>query len=332
MPHTANSTPRVSVIIPSYKTAHLIAGCLDSVLSQTYQDFEAIVVNDGSPDTAELEKVLEPYRDRIVYIQQPNKRAAGARNTAIQHARGEFLAFLDSDDTWLPDHLSSQMQLADADPSLDLIYSNAMLVWPSDREQEFMERCPSQGQATLAALVVERCQIPISTVVVRKQVLVRAGGFDEKLPRCDDYDMWVRAAFHGAKIGYGRKVQARLNAGRPGSLSIERAKMVEAYWNILEKLERTLPLSDADRSVVQKRAAHIKAKYFVEQGKTLLKQGEFQKAKQSFADANRNLRSPRLHLVLLGLTVAPDMTRKVASVWNRIITGTARPKLGRAHT
>lgn len=331
MPHTANSTPRVSVIIPSYKTAHLIAGCLDSVLSQAYQDFEAIVVNDGSPDTEELEKVLQPYLDRIVYIKQPNKRAAGARNTAIQQARGEFLAFLDSDDTWLPDHLSSQMKLADADPSLDLIYANAMLVWP-DREQEFMERCPSHGQATFASLIVERCQIPISTVVVRKQMLVKAGLFDEKLPRCDDYEMWVRAAFHGAKIGYSRKVQARLNNGRPGSLSFERAKMVEAYWNILEKLDRTLPLSDADRSVVQKRAAHIKALYLVEQGKDLLKQREFQKAQQSFAEANRNLRAPRLKLVLLGLRVAPDMTRKLASVWNRMITGTTRPKLGGAHT
>jgi cellulose synthase/poly-beta-1,6-N-acetylglucosamine synthase-like glycosyltransferase len=78
MPVAANASPRISVIIPAYKTAHLIAGCLDSVSSQTYQDFEAIVVNDGSPDTRELEKVLQPYMGRIVYIVQPNKRAAGA--------------------------------------------------------------------------------------------------------------------------------------------------------------------------------------------------------------------------------------------------------------
>src|ERR1700682_3677216 len=100
-------SPRVSIIIPSYKTADLIAACLDSVFAQTFQDFEAIVVNDGSPDTPELEKVLAPYLDRVVYIKQPNKRAAGARNTAIAQARGEFLAFLDSDDSWYPDHLES---------------------------------------------------------------------------------------------------------------------------------------------------------------------------------------------------------------------------------
>ena len=77
-----NQTPRVSVLIPAYNTAFMIAGCLDSVFAQTYRDFEAIVVNDGSPDTPELEKVLQPYMDRIVYIVQPNKRAAGALGTS----------------------------------------------------------------------------------------------------------------------------------------------------------------------------------------------------------------------------------------------------------
>src|SRR5882757_10706658 len=133
----ASNAPKVSVIIPSYKTATLIARCLDTVMAQTFQDFEAIVVNDGSPDTPELEKVLQPYMERIVYIVQPNKRAAGARNTAIQRARGEFLAFLDSDDTWLPDHLASQMQLVDVDPSLDLVYSNALMVGDPGREISF---------------------------------------------------------------------------------------------------------------------------------------------------------------------------------------------------
>src|ERR1700689_944319 len=133
-----NAAPKISIIIPSYKTADLIAACLDSAFAQTYTDFEAIVVNDGSPDTPELEKALQPYMDRIVYIKQENKRAAGARNNAIRNARGEFVAFLDSDDTWMPDHLSSQMQLFSADPSLGLTYSNGLVGMPGE-EREFME-------------------------------------------------------------------------------------------------------------------------------------------------------------------------------------------------
>src|SRR5215471_17135192 len=131
----SNTAPRISVIIPSYNTAHLNAECLDSVMAQTYKDFEVILVNDGSPDTPELEKALQPYMDRIVYIKQENKRAAGARNNAIRQARGEFVAFLDSDDTWMSDHLASQMQLITDDPSLDLVYSNAVLVGDPEEEQ-----------------------------------------------------------------------------------------------------------------------------------------------------------------------------------------------------
>src|SRR3979411_3252456 len=131
------ASPRVSIIIPSYKTADLIAACLDSVFAQTFQDFEAIVVNDGSPDTPELEKVLQPYLDRIVYIKQVNKRAAGARNTAIGKSGGEFLAFLDSDDTWLPNHLESQMKQFEADPELGLGYANAGLLGDPTRHVEF---------------------------------------------------------------------------------------------------------------------------------------------------------------------------------------------------
>jgi glycosyltransferase involved in cell wall biosynthesis len=94
----AGAGPTISVIIPSYNTAPLIANCLDSVFAQSFSDFEVVVVNDGSPDTAKLEEALRPYLEKIVYIVQENKRAAGARNTAIGKARGEFLAFLDSDD------------------------------------------------------------------------------------------------------------------------------------------------------------------------------------------------------------------------------------------
>lgn len=332
MPVTASQTPRISVIIPAYKTAHLIAGCLDTVMGQTYQNFEALVVNDGSPDTPELEKVLAPYMDRIVYIKQTNKRAAGARNTAIAQARGEFLAFLDSDDSWYPDHLESQMKLADADPSLDLIYSNALVIGNPEHEWKFADRCPSNGEATFAALIVERCQIPISTVVVRKTALVKAGGFDETLLRCDDYDMWVRAAFHGAKIGYSSKVQARLNAGRPDSLSEERGKMVEGYWIILEKFSRTLPLKGADRALVEKRAAEIKSNYLVEKGKKQLKAGEFAMAAESFHEANRNLKAPRLSLVLFGLKFFPALTRQLATFRTRVMSGPPRPKLGGARS
>lgn len=315
-----NRAPKVSVIIPTYKTADLIATCLDSVFAQTYSDFVAMVVNDGSPDTPELERVLQPYMDRIVYIKQENKRAAGARNNAIRQAQSEFVAFLDSDDTWMPDHLSSQMQLFAENPSLDLVYCDAMLVYQLGDECKFMERNPSNGEVTFEALIVERCQIPISTVVARKKALVDAGLFDEKLPRCDDYDMWVRTAFSGAKIAYSRNLGANLAADRPGSLSQSRARMIEGYWNILEKFKRTLPLKDADRVTVDARAAEIRARYLLEEGKCKMAACQFEEARQLISEANKHFQKSLLSLALLGLSIAPHATAKLMPFWAKIRT------------
>jgi hypothetical protein len=315
------TSPRVSIIIPSYNTAHLIAACLDSVFAQTFEDFEAIVVNDGSPDTPELEGVLQPYldrnSDRIVYIKQVNKRAAGARNTAIARARGQFLAFLDSDDTWLPNHLESQMKQFNADPALCLAYANAVMVGDPARHVEFMTRCPSAGEAGFEALVVERCQIPVSTVVARKTAILKAGGFDESLTRCDDYNMWLRTAFYGGKVGYNRQVQARLADGRPGSLGLSRARMAEAYWMILEKADQNLPLTPAQRELVRGRAAEIHARYLLEEGKNLLSARDFPRARERFSEANQYLRRAKLSLVLFGLKVAPNATSRLYSFWTQ---------------
>lgn len=311
------SAPRVSIIIPSYNTADLVAACLESVFAQTFQDFEAIVVNDGSPDTPELERVLQPYLDRIVYIKQVNKRAAGARNTAIARARGEFLAFLDSDDTWLPNHLESQMKQFEADPALGLVYANAVLIGDPARHIEFMEKCPSAGEAGFEALVVENCQIPVSTVVARKAAIVKAGGFDESLARCDDYDMWLRTAFYGGEVGYNRQVQACLADGRPGSLGVSRARMAEACWLILEKADQKLPLSSAQRKLVRNRAAEIRARYLLEEGKDHLSTRNFPKARERFSEANHYFRKATLSLVLFGLKVAPNATSRLFTFWKQ---------------
>lgn len=313
--HESQITPRVSVIIPAYNTASLISTCLDSILTQTFRDFEAIVVNDGSPDTPELDKVMQRYLDRdpdrIVYIKQVNKRAAGARNTAIARARGEFLAFLDSDDAWLPIHLESQMKQFEADPSLCLVFANAVFVGDPARHVEFMDRCPSVGEANFETVAVEKCQIPVATVVARKAAILKAGGFDESMVRCDDYNMWLRTLFYGGKAGYTRQVQARLADGRPGSLGLSRAKMAEAYWSILEKAARELPLSPTQRKIVEDRAAQIHAQYLLEDGKNHLSTRDFAKARERLSEANHYFRKVKLSLVLFGLKIAPNATSRI---------------------
>ena len=107
-----DAPPLVSVIIPAYMAAAYIHETLESVFRQTYRNFEVILINDGSPDTEDFERAIAPYRDRIIYIRQENGGPSAARNTGIRRARGEYLAFLDSDDVWYPTCLAALVELA----------------------------------------------------------------------------------------------------------------------------------------------------------------------------------------------------------------------------
>src|SRR5882762_5194968 len=187
---------KVSVIIPAYDTAKYIRETLDSVFTQTFENFEAIVINDGSPDTDELEQSLAPFRERIVYLKQENRGPSGARNTGIRHARGEYLAFLDSDDCWLPDFLASQMKLFIETPSLDVVYSDAQRFGdPATAGKTCMQTSPSNGPATLDSLIRMDCVVVASCTMARRQVVVDAGLFDESFRQCEDYDLWLRILY-----------------------------------------------------------------------------------------------------------------------------------------
>src|SRR5512138_947176 len=97
-----DATRRVSVIMPAFRAAKYIGAALDSVIAQTFTDYEIIVVNDGSPDTVELERALKPYGSKVLYVKQDNRGCSAARNAGIRVARGQLLAFLDADDYWEP--------------------------------------------------------------------------------------------------------------------------------------------------------------------------------------------------------------------------------------
>ena len=125
---TKSASPTVSVIMPAYRVAEYIGAAIESVLNQTYTDYEIVVVNDGSPDTAELESELAPYRDQIIYIKQNNRGCSAARNTAIRASRGRYIALLDPDDLWEPDYLKIHLEILERDPTTDVLYCDALIV------------------------------------------------------------------------------------------------------------------------------------------------------------------------------------------------------------
>jgi glycosyltransferase involved in cell wall biosynthesis len=319
MAEPAARTPRVSIVVPSYKTAPFITETLDSVFAQTFSNFEVIVINDGSPDTEELERELQPFIDRIIYIKQPNRGPGAARNAGIRAARGEFLAFLDSDDTWLPEYLASQMECFEKTPSLDLICADTLFYGDSHLSgHTFLERCRWKGPVTFERMLTDGNPLTTSCVVARKRVVVDVGLFDEIIRGPEDYELWLRIAHAGANIDRQWKVLARHRV-HPASLSAgDEANWMVARIQMAKKLQQSLHLSPERRSLLEKKLLTYQATFDIEQGKRYLADGDFARAKYAFEKANALLPSKKLQLVLRGLRVSPSLTRLGAKLFEAL--------------
>jgi glycosyltransferase involved in cell wall biosynthesis len=311
--------PTVSVIIPAYNTADYIGETLESVLSQSFSDFEVIVINDGSPDTERLEKSIKPFESRIIYLKRDNGGPSAARNMGLRQARGEYVAFLDSDDVWFTDYLRSQMQVLRQNPGLDLVYTDILLFGDSPfAGKSYMELHPPKGAATFESVLVEDCKIPTSGTVARRQALIDAGLFDERFVRSEDYDLWLRVAHRGGRIAYQRKVLARHRI-HAESLAANGEKLLAAELDVVTKLTRTLDLTAWERSLAEHRIARAEAYLQLARGKASLLAGEDKEARVSLSKANSFLRSPRLTAVLLVLRCSPRLARFMATVWQKIL-------------
>jgi glycosyltransferase involved in cell wall biosynthesis len=309
----------VSVIIPSYNASKYIAATLDSVFRQTYQDFEVIVINDGSPDTDMFEQVIQPYLDRIVYLKQENRGPAAARNRGILKARGEYIAFLDSDDCWLSEYLATQMQLFAQTPPPDMVSADAELFGDSaNAGKSFWQLYPPKGPVTLKNLLTRDCAIITSCTIARREVIVSAGLFDESICGPEDLDLWLRIAHRSTRLVLQQKVLARRRI-HDGALTASYLRIHTEAVRVLDKLERTLQLAPDALLALQQRRLHLQACVELEEGKRYLEAGDIESARDSLQRAFAFFRTTRLRLVLVGLCVAPRLTSLGARAWRRLL-------------
>lgn len=187
--------PKVSVIIPTYNRGKFIGAAIQSVLNQTFQDFEVVVVDDGSTDqTGDVVKAFAS--GKVKYVYQPNRGRSNARNHALGLAKGRYIAFLDSDDLYLPDKLALQVDYMDSHPEIGMIYTSAYCI------DENGARMKDEYEATVSGWVYEHIAffvpvtITLPTAMVRKEVFDKVGGFDEAMERFEDTDMWRRISKH----------------------------------------------------------------------------------------------------------------------------------------
>ena len=303
--HSPATTPAVSVVVAAYNAAAFIGDTLASVFAQTFEDFELVLVNDGSPDTAELESALAPYLERIVYLKQENRGAGAARNRALREARAPLVAFLDADDQWLPRYLEEQVAFLESEGH-DLVYADAEIFGDSSRAgRTFMENAPSEGEVNFASLVSGRCNVITSGVVARKALVLEVGLFDEGLRNSQDFDLWIRMIRAGARAGYRRKVLLRYRQ-HAGSLSGDAANRVARELNVLDKIE-TYDLTREERAAVSRARERIRASVELESGKQHLARGRFEEAREAFERANVFHKSWKLRGLVLALRVAPRL-------------------------
>ncbi|MEW6127501.1 MAG: glycosyltransferase family 2 protein [Acidobacteriota bacterium] len=319
-PKSTDATPLISVIIPAYNAAQHITETIESVLNQTFKSFEIIVVNDGSPDTEALEQVLRPFAGKIIYLKKANGGPASARNAGIRKARGRFIALLDSDDIFLPEHLQEQLNFMETG-EFDFVYCDAHLFGHSPLAgYSFMELVPSQGEVNFESLLAARCTVLTSTVVARKQPIMDAGLFDEthtQIIPAEDYDLWLRLAQRGTRMGFQKK--KLINHRKHGdSLSANSLKAFEGALQVLENIQQIGSLSEREELLLNATRLQLTAAMELERGKHQLLKKDFQGAAEAIRFANQYYRRWKLRLVLLWLNLAPHSLLSAYLFRNRL--------------
>jgi len=242
--------PTTSIIIPTYNRANLVKEAVESVLAQSFTDFELIVIDDGSTDNTR--ESLAPYLDSLRYIYQENRGVSAARNLGISVARGRYIAFLDSDDLWLKDKLLMQVDFMEQNPEAQICYTEEIWYRNGRRVNPKLKHRKYSGWIFERSLAL--CIISPSSVLLRKELLDRVGGFDEGLPACEDYDLWLRITKDYPVYLIDRPLIVKRN-GHPGQLS-------QKYWGLDRFRVRSLEKLLRERLTPQQRAGVIEQLVF----------------------------------------------------------------------
>jgi glycosyltransferase involved in cell wall biosynthesis len=222
---------KVSVIIPSYNSAQFLGTSIQSVLGQTFKNYEVIVVDDGSSDNCW--EAVARFGDTVKYIRQENQGLAGARNTGIRAARGELIGLLDADDEWCPDYLEQMINLSEKYPFASVFYCMAQCMDVDGRNLPQNVGGPPVAPDLLYQKLLRANFIIPSTVTFRRKLIVDAGYFDSNLRSCEDWDLWLRILPTETIVGDSQSlVHYRVHGN---SLSANVSGMHDAAKRVIEK-------------------------------------------------------------------------------------------------
>lgn len=293
--------PKVSTIVAVYNGAATIVRALASIFAQTFTDNEIVVVNDGSTDDTAV--ILSRYGDQIRTVSQPNRGVSGARNAGVRASSGEYIAFLDDDDEWMPERLALGVPLLDHDPQCVLAYARAVKVDPRGRPVGSMDaQAGFAASPTMEEMLGHPWNVVPSQMLVRRSMYDRCGGFDERLKRCEDrfFLLCLR------KFGYFLRVDEALVRKQVLPLY---PKMLERDWHcdVLISLVRDRFGSAADGFIEGFKSDRVRV--MKEMARTLLKEGNCTEARRCRARViHYKPASPNAYLKYLK-TFLPRRTR-----------------------
>lgn len=259
VPSVRGWAPRSSVVIAAYNCALTIDEALESVLAQTMQDFELIVVDDGSTDetATRVERYLDDPRVRL--HRQHNRGPALARNAGIERASGAYVSMLDSDDLWLPRYLESMVKALELDPAAGFAFTRA---WVLERATNRIRRRPWPASVPAAADVRQRLNLLIkhnfifNAVTVRREVLAEVGAYDPAMAGGEDYELWLRFAAHGYPGAYVPGPLCVVS-DRPGARHHEQRRVLVGLRQVFLKLLADSALCAEAVAGVQERLARL---------------------------------------------------------------------------
>lgn len=187
------SKPLVSIIIPTYNRSNLLLKAIESVLEQTYSNFELLIVDDNSKDNT-FEVIKNINDNRLKYIKlETNMGGSFARNKGIKESTGDFIAFLDSDDKWTNSKLEKQMNIFKDNKEVGVVYSGIIINSENNARDKVIFTPKEQGDI-LHQLLKSNCVGTTSAVIVKSELIKKEMGFDASLPSCQDWDLWIRLA------------------------------------------------------------------------------------------------------------------------------------------
>ena len=227
---------KVGVIVPAYNSANYLPKAIGSVITQTFTDWQILLVNDGSTDNTE--EIVAPYRellgDKLLYIHQPNRGLPAARNAAIRASDCELLALLDADDIWLPCRLAESVKVFDGRPQVGLAYGLVTMIDENDRPTTTFAGNPPPAEGRIATQIyMRRVELPCPSTTFRRCCVDKVGGFDETMRATEDRDLWLRIAVD-YEVAFVPKVIAYYRRSSQ-SMSADPVRMVNAQLQFIRK-------------------------------------------------------------------------------------------------